>query len=350
MSTATLNEYFAKLKLPDPHSHKGQNGKLLIIGGSELFHAASRWSLDVASKLVDMVFYASVPSNNELIKEAKGAFWNGIVISRREIASYITEADVVLIGPGMTRAGEVQKVGDVDHWRRPLSDQEWDHDTARVTNYLLTRYPDKKWVVDAGALQMVDPTLLGPTCIITPHHHELERLENLYARHLGGLADESKVGLIDDVLNSSATGGTSKISVNTSQLSREDNTSGATSSPQHSNEAKTHNSTAPSSTLSQLLSQGITVLLKGPTDYIYQNSITVEVTGGNAGMTKGGTGDVLAGLVAGLYATNDALTSAVVASVTNKKAGEELAKTVGPFFNATDLTSQIPKILWELIG
>jgi NAD(P)H-hydrate repair Nnr-like enzyme with NAD(P)H-hydrate dehydratase domain len=57
---------------------------------------------------------------------------------------------------------------------------------------------------------------------------------------------------------------------------------------------------------------------------------------------------VLAGLVAGLYATQDAVTSAVIASYVNKKAGEELAKTVGPYFNATDLAMQIPKCLAKL--
>ena len=63
-------------------------------------------------------------------------------------------------------------------------------------------------------------------------------------------------------------------------------------------------------------------------------------------MTKGGTGDVLAGLVAGLYAcTDDPFAAAVVASKVNKQAGDELYQTVGPFFNATDLANQIPKVL-----
>jgi NAD(P)H-hydrate repair Nnr-like enzyme with NAD(P)H-hydrate dehydratase domain len=40
-----MNEFdvndLKKLYVPAPSSHKGQNGKLLIIGGSVLFHAAS---------------------------------------------------------------------------------------------------------------------------------------------------------------------------------------------------------------------------------------------------------------------------------------------------------------------
>src|SRR3974390_915494 len=88
-----------KLSLPSSSSHKGQNGKVLVIGGSKLFHAASLWSLEIASKLVDMVFYSSVPENNEIVQKAKEEFRNGIVIPRSEIDKYIEEADSIVIGP-----------------------------------------------------------------------------------------------------------------------------------------------------------------------------------------------------------------------------------------------------------
>ena len=75
--------------LPESSSHKGQNGKLLIIGGSSLFHAASLWALQIASKIVDMVFYASVPENNQIVHEAKLEFRNGIVVPREDLENYI---------------------------------------------------------------------------------------------------------------------------------------------------------------------------------------------------------------------------------------------------------------------
>lgn len=264
--TSELHPFFQQLHLPQPDSHKGQNGKLLIIGGSELFHAASKWSLDVASHLVDMVFYSSVPSNNELIREAKRNFWNGIVITRNQIEEYLEEADSILIGPGMTRT----------------------EDTEELVNVLVKKYPHKKWVLDAGALQMVDPTLLNEQMIITPHPGELERVLSKYSGE-----EEQK--------------------------------------------------------FQQLLNTKVTVLLKGQEDHVHHLDKDIVIQGGNPGMTKGGTGDVLAGLVAGLYATNDALTSAVVASYVNKKTGEELAKTVGPFFNASDLAAKVPEVLWQEI-
>jgi NAD(P)H-hydrate repair Nnr-like enzyme with NAD(P)H-hydrate dehydratase domain len=101
--TKTINQHLRQIEPFSPESHKGENGKLLIIGGSHLFHAASKWSLDIASKFVDMVFYASTPENNQLIKEAKQNFWNGIVVPRAELENYLKEADCILIGPGMER-------------------------------------------------------------------------------------------------------------------------------------------------------------------------------------------------------------------------------------------------------
>src|SRR5260221_11266913 len=248
-----IQPYLQRLQLPTSGSHKGQNGKLLIIGGSQLFHAASKWSLDIASKFVDMIFYASVPSNNELIQEAKGQFWNGIVISRDEIENYIKEADCILIGPGMEREA----------------------DTEKTINSLLSRYAQKKWVIDAGALQMMDISLLNERCVITPHKGEWEQV---------------KAKVVDE------------------------NTAHAL--------AKS------------------TVVIKGPIDLILHNGQQIEVEGGNAGMTKGGTGDVLAGLIAGLYTNQDIETAAVVGSYVNKKAGDALYLRVGPNFNASDLVAE----------
>lgn len=290
----TLSEYFSQLKLPDTYSHKGQNGKLLIIGGSDLFHAASRWSLDVASKFVDMVFYSSTDDNNALIAEVKKEFWNGIVVERSALESYIEEADAILIGPGMERSApkllhlseeelqqQLQAVPTADDWRK---------NTELVVNYLLNKYPKKRWLLDAGALQMVVPSLLSDSVIVTPHATELERLLSAVAVQIEKNADEC---------------------------------------------------------FEWLLEKGVTILLKGPTDYVYHGKTVVEIEGGNPGMTKGGTGDVLAGVVAGLYCTNSAEVAAVVGSYANKKSGEELAEKVGPFFNASDLVQAVPEVLWR---
>src|SRR3972149_11685720 len=92
------------LYLPPKDSHKGKNGRLLIIGGSHLFHAASLWALKVASRIVDLVHYSSIEENNKIVQGLKEEFRDGIVVSRSEIESYIEEDDCILIGPGMLRA------------------------------------------------------------------------------------------------------------------------------------------------------------------------------------------------------------------------------------------------------
>ena len=262
-----MNEFdvrdLKKLYIPKSDSHKGENGKLLIIGGSVLFHAASLWSLQVASRIVDMVFYSSVPENNALVEKEKAEFRNGIIVPRNRIEHYINDADCILIGPGMPRENGVEK---------------GDDDTQELTEKLLKTYPSKKWVVDGGSLQVINPEILPQTAIITPHHQEFQTLFNL-----------------EPTLE------------NAQEMAQKFN---------------------------------ITILLKGEIDFVCDANNSVQITGGNAGMTKGGTGDVLAGLVAALYCKNEAFLSATAASFINKKAGESLARKMGIYFNASDLSQR----------
>ena len=92
-------EELNKLYIPASSSHKAQNGKVMLIAGSKLFHAASIWPLTTISRIVDMVFYASTTENNEIVTKMKEQFLNGIVIPREKIDDYILESDCILIGP-----------------------------------------------------------------------------------------------------------------------------------------------------------------------------------------------------------------------------------------------------------
>lgn len=267
--------HLKQLYIPKSGSHKGQNGKVLLIGGSKLFHAASLWPLTVMSRLCDMVFYASVPENNELVQNAKQEFRNGIVIPRDQLEKYIEEADAILIGPGMPR---------------PEGKEEGDDDTKELTERLLKAYPYKKWVIDGGSLQTIDPKVLLTLTqmpILTPHQGEYGKL----TAHISSVS----------------------------------------SSEEFARKFKS------------------VVLLKGEVDSVSSPTKSVHIPGGNAGMTKGGTGDILAGLVTALYAKNDdAFLVACAASYINKKAGESLEKTMGIYFNASDLVLEIPKVMKTL--
>ncbi len=246
---------------PPADSHKGQNGRLLIIGGSRLFHAASLWTLTVASRIVDLVHYCSVPENNTIVQKAKEEFRHGIVVARDDVENYIEEDAAILIGPGMTR----------------------DDETEQLTNLLLKKFPKKQWVIDAGALQMMDISLIPNHAILTPHHGEFA--------HVFG--NEEVVSV-----------------------------------------AKKYQ---------------CIVLLKGEKDIVSNGEEVRIVEGGNAGMTKGGTGDVLAGLIAALACKNDPFLATIAGSFINKKAGDTLFEKVGPYFNASDLANEIPKVMRLLL-
>ena len=272
-----MNPPNIKLYKPAKDSHKGQNGKLLVIGGSKLFHSSIFWSADVASRIVDLVHLTSPANENNQIfrKRLKEKFWNGIVTDWKDVEEYIKEDDCVLIGPGMTRG---------------------DGKTKKIVNYLLKKYPDKKWAIDGGALQEVDLDLITKSCILTPHKKEFEGL--LKRSHLGFAQGET-------------------LSETCIKLTKE--------------------------------LKNCTVILKGEMDIVCSGEKCMQISGGNAGMTKGGTGDVLAGLVAALYCKNDAWTTAAMASYINKKAGDNLYKRVGPYFNAEDLVKEAPLTLYGIM-
>lgn len=289
------------LSYPHPSSHKGQNGRVLIIGGSHLFHAASLWALEIACRIVDLVHYSSVPENNEIVHQAKQEFRGGIVIERKDIESYIQEDDVILIGPGMVRADK-EKIANCELRIANVKDVEGIVDegmqTYALTNYLLKKYPQKQWVIDAGALQMLELEYIPPKAILTPHQGEFE-------------------GLLGKVVGN-------QLSVISSLKSIEEKAVWF---------AKTYQ---------------CIVLRKGPEDIVATEKDMYRIQGGNAGMTKGGTGDVLAGLIAGLCTTTDPISATLLGSFVNKKAGDILFTRVGPYFNASDLVHTIPEALKEL--
>ncbi len=251
-----ISKYVKKIMLPQSNSRKGENGRVLVIGGSRLFHAASYWSACMASKIVDMVHFSSpAMENDELMRvRAKAGFWEGIVVPWEEVEHYIQEDEAILIGPGMERGEE----------------------TRKIVNELLTKYPSKRWVVDGGALQEVDPGLLNQNMIVTPNKREQE-------------------------------------------------------------------------ILGDKIPGGVTILAKGPMDIVSNGEERVEIGRGNGGMTKGGSGDVLAGIVVGLYAKSPAMAACIVASQVNKRAGDNLAKRVGPFFSAGDLIAEAQKVLGKML-
>lgn len=266
--TSSIKPFLKKFHIPLANSHKGQNGRVLIIGGSSLFHSASIWAAEIASHFADIVHYCSTYENNEIFTALKKKFHNGIVVSQDSIFDYVSEDDAILVGPGMMREGEEGEY------------------TARLVRELIEKFPDKKFVFDAGALQMMEKEWLlnlKTPPILTPHALEYERLFGK-------------------------------------------------DSPE--NVARQYN---------------CTILLKKIDDTITDGDQTVKVVGGNQGLTKGGTGDLLAGLCLSLYAKNDSLTSATLASYLLKYTADRLSKRSGNWYNILNLIDEIPSTLRGLL-
>ncbi len=90
------------------------------------------------------------------------------------------------------------------------------------------------------------------------------------------------------------------------------------------------------------------LLLKGAADTIISAKSICYNRTGNAGMTAGGTGDVLAGLCAGLYAqTKDAVDAARIAAYVNGAAGDICLKKRGYGFTASDVLEECRTVLRE---
>lgn len=160
--------------------------------------------------------------------------------------------------------------------------------TRNITKKILTNHKNKKWVVDAGSLQTMDAEWLPENCIITPNKKEFEMLFEL------------------DPNNENVKKMAKKNSAN--------------------------------------------IVLKGPKTIVQGPEFGYEVEGGNAGLTKGGVGDVLAGLTTALLAKNEPMLAASAASFIQKKAAEELELDIGTYFNADDLANQIPYTFKRLTG
>jgi NAD(P)H-hydrate epimerase len=264
---------------PDKNSNGEDNGQVTIIGGSYLFHGPPFLSIQAASRVVDMVFFTSPyePLRN-VVANLKSRISSFIWVPFEEVEDYVKKSDAVLLGPGFMRAHteEANQEGD----------NSGDHAyylSRSITENLLTKFPDKKWVIDAGSLQVMDPEWIPKNAIVTPNKKEYKML-------FGSLNPKDAASQYNCI-----------------------------------------------------------IVLKGPITYVYSPDEITQVHGGNAGMTKGGTGDVMAGLTVALLAKNEPILAASVAAYVTKAAGDNLHTKKGVYFNADDLAEEIPNTLARLL-
>ncbi len=272
-----------KLWRASKNSSGEQNGQLTIIGGSSLFHGAPFLSLLAASRIVDMVFFSSpYEPLRDVAAYLKSQIQSFIWVPFDEVEDYIKKSDAALIGPGLMRA----RSEDANHKHTKSNGDFCDEEcqkTRDMTKKLLGAFPQHKWVIDAGSLQVMDADWIPENAIVTPNSHEYE-----------GLFGDMKV-----------------------------------------QEAATQ--------------YKCLIVQKGPTSIVASSTKSVEIIGGNEGMTKGGTGDVLAGVTAALLTKNEPFLAAASASYIVKAAGDLLYSTVGPYYNADDLADEVSRVMGKLV-
>ena len=148
-------------------------------------------------------------------------------------------------------------------------------------------------VIDAGALQpWTFDALEGKTAIITPHVGELSRMQ-------GQVLEKKTLDQLQDII----------------------------------------------CTIAQ--ARKITILLKGHIDLVGGPEGTCQrIKGGNAGLTVGGTGDALAGLIAGLIALRvEPFAACSMAATIIKRAATVLYPEKGYAFTTHDIIKQIPHLV-----
>jgi NAD(P)H-hydrate epimerase len=298
----TVRDFFKKFNLPKENSHKGQNGKVLIIGGSSLFHAASLWAAEVSSHFVDIVHYCSTKENQKIFLNLKTKFRNGIIVSKKDLIDYVEEDDAILVGPGMIRKNKLNIKNQVSkihlkHQKDLIDIKDEALYTYFLPKFLIENFSQKKFVFDAGALQMMEKEWLlklKTPAILTPHQKEFERL---FGEKIFDLDFEKKVEIVKKY-------------------------------------AKKYK---------------IIILLKAIKDIVSDGEKTYVVEGGNQGLTKGGSGDVLAGLVVSFYAKNKALESAIFASILLKRTADVLFLEKGYWYNINNLIEAVPLVLKKII-
>ncbi len=99
------------------------------------------------------------------------------------------------------------------------------------------------------------------------------------------------------------------------------------------------------------MKSGAVILLKDQVDTIVSpDGKNEEVHGGNAGLTVGGTGDVLAGFVCGLIAQGvPAFHASVTAATLMKEVGTLLFEKKGYAYTAHEIVNELPYLLQKKI-
>src|SRR5512143_2072777 len=239
-----------RLYTPPSGSRKGENGRLLVVGGSRDYHGAPVFSLLAARRFVDLLYFLPGERDTYLIGAVK-MIPEAIVVDGMDSEAIRGKLDCILFGIGLSNARIA--LPEIDGKKTKL-------------------------VVDGDGLKRVKGRI-PRGAILTPHENEFRMLF-----------------------------GMDGTPANVKRMARE---------------------------------SGCVILKKGPADVISDGERTAINRLHNQGMTKGGTGDVLAGLVAALACKNGPYEAALAGARINGIAGNTLKKEHGYNFCASDLAESL---------
>jgi len=257
--------------LPEKESHKGENGRLLVVGGGPYTGAPALVGMAAYRTGVDLVTIVTRPE----IAQTVASFSPNLIVrgwtSTKEVIALAATNDAVVIGPGLGPSLGEQVREIVSKCERPM-------------------------VIDADAIQAIDPLLLGgKSGVITPHVGEFEELT--------GARPPPDIGGREDVVGRWAR------------------------------------------------KLGFTVLLKASTDVISDGETVKLNRIHNQGMTVGGTGDVLSGVIGALLAKGSTpFNAARMGAFINGYAGNLAFEERWYSLLATDVIEKIPAVLKTTLG
>ena len=268
-----------------PESHKGDFGRLLVIGGSETFSGAPTLVAQAALRTgVDLAYVAAPEKTARAISSLSpdlitikltGDHLNPDNLN--QLKPYIEACDAVAVGPGLGLHDETKK-------------------SVKLIVDAVERL-GKALVLDADGLKAFAgfKRKLKVPSVLTPHAGEYSILAG---KKLPGILDRK----VADVQKTSA-------------------------------------------------GLNAVVLLKGRVDIVSDGKRFKLNFTGNPGMTVGGTGDVLTGVVGAFLAQRtDPYDAAVAGAFVNGAAGDFLFQEKGAHMVASDLITWIPHVLNDPMG
>ncbi len=258
----------------NPDSRKGDNGRLLVVGGSIRYFgapalvslAALRAGTDLVYTLVPKAIAPTVASYSPdlIVWGYEGEFLNRKALAL--VKELGVKAYALVIGNGLSNSPSVMKATQsvLDIWKKPA-------------------------VIDADPIGRVK--LKSNSVVYTPHDGEFLRLT--------GREAPKEIEKRKRVVQNEA-----------ARLE-------------------------------------VTILLKGPVDVISNGEETYLNETGNAAMTCGGTGDVLAGLVGAFLSQGySPVEAARIGAYVNGLAGDQAVKDLGYSMRASDLLGHIGKVMY----